>query len=123
VANNSLKGADVDEAFCPPTQSKGISVVRRENEGTYCVIAPGIDSNETPAAVTVDLAGGTGGSSGDMFARTWEDAGCGAGGDGFEIRTAQQGVGQVDANGGTNNATAARPSLPSNDVAFTIVIP
>jgi hypothetical protein len=143
VANNSLKGADVDESTldvgdaarayarvspdcdilsnCPTDQSKGISNVTREATGQYCVTAPGIDSAETPAAVTVD-AGSTG-ASGDASAVTFEAFGCGPGQEGFLVLTERHTSVLVNSGAGTNNASASGPSEDANGVGFTIVIP
>src|SRR5262245_13160888 len=40
--------------ICSINQTKGIAIVTRLAEGTYCVVAPGIDAKLTPAAVSVD---------------------------------------------------------------------
>jgi hypothetical protein len=150
VANNSLKGADIDEATldvgdaarayawvfpstctgtpgtCATEQSKGISSVTRDSTGQYCVTAPGINSIETPAAVTVDWHFTTG-PEGNASAMTREGfdpvIGCGPGNQGFRVVTERQPNVTVDAGGGTNNVVVAGPADVANDVAFTIVIP
>jgi hypothetical protein len=146
VAANSLKGADIDEStldvgnaarayarvvaadctgtpgFCPPDHAKGISLVTRDASGTYCVTAPGIDSNATPAAVTVDWAS-TAGPEGNASAMVQAVTGCGSSGQGFRVRTERQPTISVDAGGGTNNAIASGPAQDADDVGFTIVIP
>jgi hypothetical protein len=146
IAGNSLKGADVDESTldigdaarayavvhplscfgtpgtCTTFQSKGISSVTRDAAGEYCVIAPGIDSGVTPAAVTVE-EGATSVPKGNASAMTAEFVDCGPGGEGFSVITQRQPEITVDAGGATNNATASGPAELSNDVAFTIVIP
>jgi hypothetical protein len=146
VANNSLKGADVDESTldigdtarayarvnplgctgtpgtCTPAQSKGVSSVTRDDTGLYCVTAPGIDSDEVPAAVTVDWSA-TNPPAGNASAMTREAFGCGPTSDGFFVVTERQPEITVDAGGGTNNATASGPADFANDVGFTIVIP
>ncbi|MGH2986489.1 MAG: hypothetical protein ACRDLO_07375 [Solirubrobacterales bacterium] len=146
VATNSLKGADIDEATldvgdaarayavvdhasctgtpgtCTPEQSKGISGVTRDGTGFYCVTAPGIDANVTPAAVTVEWFR-TNHPEGNASAMTEESGGCGPGGEGFRVITQRQPNVTVDAGGGVNNATAVGPAVPDNNVGFTIVIP
>jgi hypothetical protein len=144
VNDNSLKGADIDESTldigayayvdprtctgtpgtCTAEQSKGISTVTRDGTGVYCVTAPGIDANVTPAAVTVDEVV-TPSPEGNASAMTFEFGGC-AGvlqGEGFPVVTERQPEITVDAGGGTDNATAVGPAQRSDDVSFTIVIP
>jgi hypothetical protein len=144
VANNSLKGADIDETTldvgdaarayarvnwitcfgtpvtCSPSHSKGISSVIREETGHYCVTAPGIDPDETPAAVTVDWFS-TGDPAGNASAMT-DEFGCGPGGEGFEVVTERQ-VNKTVPDSGGNPTSVAGPAEPSNVVSFTIVIP
>jgi hypothetical protein len=146
VANNSLKGADVDEStldvgdaarayafvntidcdnltgVCAVEESKGISQVTRTDFGRYCVTAPGIDSDGTPASVTVDWPH-TNDPTANASAMTGEGIGCGPGDDGFFVVTERLAEILVDADGGNNNATVAGPTEYANDVAFTIVIP
>jgi hypothetical protein len=146
IADGSLTGADVDESTldlgdaarayarvapalctgtpgtCTPEQSKGITAVSRDATGEYCVIAPGIDSTQAPAAVTVDWQGSAA-PEGNASAMTREVVGCGAGGQGFRVITERQPNVTVDAAGGTNNATAVGPAAPADDIGFTIVIP
>jgi hypothetical protein len=146
VAANSLKGADIDEStldvgdaarayarvvpadctgtpgICIPDRAKGISSVTRDATGTYCVTAPGINSNATPAAVTVDWAS-TDGPEGNASAMADAILGCGPSGQGFRVRTERQPTILVDQAGGTNNALASGPADDANDVGFTIVIP
>jgi hypothetical protein len=146
VKQNSLKGADIDEATldvgdaarayarvdpgsctgtpgtCTAEESKGISSVIRDATGFYCVTAPGIDANVTPAAATVDWAS-TPEPEGNASAMTVEVAGCGPDGEGFTVITDRQPNVTVDSGGGVNNATVAGPANFSNDVSFTIVIP
>jgi hypothetical protein len=146
VANSSLTGTDIDESTldvgdaarayarvapalcagtpgtCTPEQSKGITAVSRDATGEYCVIAPGIDSTQAPAAVTVDWQGSAA-PEGNASAMTREVVGCGASGQGFRVITERQPNVTVDAAGGTNNATAVGPAAPADDVGFTIVIP
>jgi hypothetical protein len=134
VANNSLKGADVDEStlevgdaarayavvnplscddltdVCEVDESKGISSVIREATGFYCVTAPGISAEATPAAVTVDWAN-TDGPKGNASAMTREALSCGSGTEGFRVVTERLPT------SGTILSDAA------NDVGFTIVIP
>jgi hypothetical protein len=115
---------------CPLTDSKGIeSVVRSELAGGYCVTAPGIDSRDTSAAVTVE-ASLTNGPEGNASAMTDEFdssvvTACGDPGDPrtFLVRTERQPVITVDANGGTSSADVSGPATLANDVSFTIVIP
>ena len=146
IAGNSLKGADIDEATldvgdaarayaevdpfscantfpgaCTPTQSKGISSVIRETNGEYCVTAPGIDTQETPAAVTVDWSN-TLDPEGNASAFTRELAGCGPGGHGFVVQTERHPEVVVLDTEGIERTVAGNPD-PSNDVGFTIVIP
>jgi hypothetical protein len=136
VANNSIKGADVDEStldigdaarayaavfpsdcnvlnVCSPEQSKGISSVTRTGIGSYCVIAPGISSAVTPAAVTVEFSD-TEDPEGDASAITHEGFDCGPNNEGFTVITDRQPV---------TSSTTVGPAEPANDVAFTIVIP
>ena len=144
VAQNALKGADIDEGTldigdtarayawvdgctgtpgtCTPLQSKGVSSVTRDDTGQYCVTAPGIDSNEVPAAVTVEWSG-TSDPRGNASAMTYQLVGCGPTGDGFAVITERQPEITVDAGGGTDNETAIGPPDFANDVGFTIVIP
>jgi hypothetical protein len=103
-------------------RSKGISSVTRLDVGSYCVIAPGIDSDEVPAAVTVDWSN-TSGPERNASAMTSEAVGCGPGGTGFLVITDRQPVIAVDADGGINNAAVSGPAESANDVGFTIVIP
>jgi len=143
IATNALKGADIDEATldigdtarayawvrpdfctgtpgtCPPQQAKGISDVTREATGTYCVIAPGIDSADVSPAVTVDWSS-TGGPEGNASAMTGE-VGCGGGG--FQVFTERQPQVNVDSGGGTSNQVVNTAAVFDNDVGFTIVIP
>jgi hypothetical protein len=145
IANNALKGADIDEATldigdsarayayvspnnctgpfgaCTPEQAKGISSVTRVSTGDYCVIAPGINSAVTPAAVTVDWAR-TAAAEGNASAMTSE-FGCGAGNMGFGVLTEREPVIAVDSGGGTNNQQVSGPAVENDLVAFTIVIP
>jgi hypothetical protein len=146
VAQNSLKGADIDEATlnigdaarayarvdpdtctgtpttCTPEQSKGISGVTRIDTGVYCVTAPAINSNVTPAAVTVDWSG-TFDPQGNASAMTYENFNCGPNHQGFGVVTERQPEILVDAGGGTDNAEASGPAAVANLVGFTIVIP
>jgi hypothetical protein len=147
IAGNSLKGADIDErtldigdtarayarvdpatctgtpGTCTPEQSKGVSSVTRDSTGRYCVTARGIDSDEVPAAVTVDWAATTGPSRGNASAMTHETFGCGPTGGGFHVVTELQPNILVDQGGIPNNGTAAGPAAESDNVAYTIVIP
>jgi hypothetical protein len=137
VANNSLKGADIDESTldigdaarayavvnpatctgtpgtCTAEESKGISSVTRDFTGQYCVTAPGIDATVTPAAVTVDVLD-TAEPDGNASAMANEGSGCGASGQGFRVVTDRQ---------PNTSATTVGPADVANDVAFTIVIP
>ena len=108
---------------CTPRESKGVSGVRVLSLGRYCVTAPGIDANVTPAAVSVDWQR-TDDPEGNASAMTREAGGCGTSGQGFEVATERQLAIEVDAGGGVNNAVAAGglPDFAAN-VAFTIVIP
>ena len=133
IAGNSLKGADIDEATldigdaarayavvsigcggptgpCTFAQSKGISSVTRSGTGVYCIIAPGIDAVDTPAAVTVDW-NGTVGPEGNASAMSEDEFGCGASGKGFQVRTERE---PDDVFG---------PAEPDNTVGFSILIP
>jgi hypothetical protein len=145
VAANTLKGADIDEAtldigdaarayavvhhvcsggtpaICAISQSKGVSGVTRASTGRYCVTAPGIDAEETPAAVTVDWGLTVG--AGNTSAMTREAFGCGPGDGGFEVVTERQFSVTVDKNGGTNNQAAVEPAELADSVSFSIVIP
>jgi hypothetical protein len=145
VAGNSLKGADIDEATldigdaarayalvdpglctgtpgtCQAEQTKGVTTVTRDATGQYCVVAPGIDSAATPAAVTVDW-GTTAGPEGNASAMTREVA-CGPQGDGFEVYTERQPLVAVDQGGNVGAATVSGLAAFANDVGFTIVIP
>ena len=147
IAANSLKGADIDEATldigdaarayarvnpqsctgtpgtCTPEQSKGVSSVTRDSTGRYCVTAPGIDSDEVPAAVTVDWSATSGPSRGNASAMTHETFGCGPTGGGFHVITELQPNILVDPGGIPNTGTAAGPAAESDHVAYTIVIP
>jgi hypothetical protein len=109
---------------CPVEESKGISSVTRDDTGLYCVIAPGINAEETPAAVTVDEAGTTG-HGGNASATTHETDGCPVvtGGEGFVVFTQRQPVIRVNQATGTEDARVLGPADQANDVAFTIVIP
>ena len=107
---------------CTPDQTKGVSSVTLNTTGVYCVTAPGIDAEETPAAVTVDW-NSTGNPKGNASAMTLEVLGCGPSGEGFSVVTERQPNVTVDAGGGVNNATAAGPAEFANNVGFTIVIP
>ena len=146
IAGNSLKGADIDEGTldigdaarayayvdhnsctgtpgtCTPQQSKGISSIIRVDTGQYCVIAPGINSNVTPAAVTVDWSS-TFDPEGNASAMTYENFNCGPSGQGFGVVTERQPEILVDQGGGTDNAEASGPADVANLVGFTIVIP
>jgi len=144
ISPNSLKGGDIDEATlnlgdvvrarafvdyqtctgspvtCTPAHSKGISSVTRESTGWYCVIAPGIDSSQTVAAVTLDYWN-TPAPEGNASVMTRAGRGCGQPGDqgsGFRVVTERQPVYQLSADDSVaGNAEAA------NDVSFTILIP
>ena len=109
---------------CTAEESKGVSSVTRDDTGLYCVIAPGIDSEDTPAAVTVDEAGTTG-HGGNASATTHETDGCpvATGGEGFVVFTQRQPVIRVNQANGTEDARVVGPADQANDVAFTIVIP
>ena len=146
VVNNTLKGADIDEGTldignaarayarvspvnctgtpgtCTPEQSKGISSVTREQVGRYCVAAPGIDSDDVTAAVTVDWSS-TVFPGGNASAMTREATLCGPTDQGFRVVTERQPLYTVDAGGGTHNRTVSGPAEDADDVAFTIVIP
>ena len=137
IAPNSLKGADIDEATldvgdaarayafvnafrctgtpgtCIPEKSKGISSVTRDFTGQYCVTAPGIDANVTPAAVSVDRDS-TNPPAGNASVMISAVDGCGAGDAGWEVGTQRQPV--------TSGSTVG-PAAPADDVGFTIVIP
>jgi hypothetical protein len=148
ISPNSLKGADIDEATldigdaarayarvvpgnctgtpgtCTPTESKGVSSVTRAGTGFYCVHAPGIESLQTPAAVTVDWGStaelGGSGKAGNTAAMTGEFACNGA--DGFPVFTQRQpAIGVFDQAG--NPRAAVGPAEDADDVGFTIVIP
>jgi hypothetical protein len=146
VAGNSLKGADIDESTldigdaarayarlspssCTGTPgtcgafgpTKGISSVSRTSTGAYCITAPGISSDQTPAAVTVDWSS-TFDPEGNASAM-YRASGCGPTAEDFEVVTERQPVIAVDAGGGTNNAIASGRAEEANDVGFTIVIP
>jgi hypothetical protein len=138
VANNSIKGADVDESTldvgdagrayarvspdcdilsnCPVDQSKGISGATHEATGVYCVTAPGIDSQETAAAVTVDFSL-TSAPNGQESAMTSEESGCGSGDQGFLVSTRRQPDVTID------GETVAGVAEMADNIAFTIVIP
>ncbi len=144
VTNESLTGSDIDESTlqvparayarvrpnactgtpgtCTPTQSKGISSVTRVDVGLYCVTAPGINSNVTPAAVTVEWSD-TFDPEGNSSAMTDEDFNCGPSGQGFGVVTERQPEILVNAGSGSDNADASGPAAVANLVGFTIVIP
>ena len=144
VVDDSLTGGDVSESTldigayayvdvtggcpgdaCTPTQSHGISSVTHDGLGIYCVTAPGIDSNVTPAAVTVDSAN-TSDPEGNASAMT-EENGCGGDGEGFRVTTEFQPEVLVPApppGGGTPVPTpVSGPAQPADGISFTIVIP
>jgi hypothetical protein len=140
VAPNSLRGADIDEATldigdaarayayvshlsctgtpgtCTPEQSKGVSSVTRLSTGFYCVIAPGIDATQTPAAVTVEWQT-TPEPTGNASAMTNEVFG-GCGPSGFVVTTQRQE--HVSNPDGFDYSLVADDA---DDVSFTIVIP
>jgi hypothetical protein len=96
--------------------------VTREDVGIYCVIAPGLDPDETPAAVTVERAS-TAGPEGNASAM-WGAGGCGPSpSNGFLVFTQRQPLVPVDQGGGTLNAVVSGPAIAADDVGFTIVIP
>ena len=145
LASNSLKGADIDEATldignaarayarvssfdceappgaCEFSQSKGVSSVTHTGIGAYCVTAPGLDPDETSAALAVDWNGTTA-PEGNASAMTAQ-GGCGATSKGFFAVTQRQPSIAVDQGGGTSNATAVGPAEQSDGIGFTIVIP
>ena len=143
VVNNTLKGADIDEAtldigdaarayasvdpdLCSARASassagKGGDDRTRDDTGQYCVIAPGIDSASTPAAVTVDWSA-TANPEGNASAMSREVA-CGAQGDGFEVYTERRPNAAVDQGGMVGGAIVAGQAVLADDVGFTIVIP
>jgi hypothetical protein len=106
---------------CTFDHSKGVTAVRRTGTGTYCVTAPGLTPDEVPAAVTVDASTTIGMGLLEAGAMTNSQT-CGSTND-FLVFTFKRTNVTVDANGGTNNATAAGPAAGSDDVGFTIVIP
>ena len=106
---------------CTFNKSKGVTAVRRTDAATYCVSAPGLTPDEVPAAVTVD-ASTTASSNRDAIAIIQTD-GCPSNSNDFLVFTFRRPNITVDANGGTNNATAAGVAQPADDVGFTIVIP
>ena len=146
VANNTLKGADVDESTldigdaarayarvspagcvvdgaCTTDQKKGVSSVIKLGTGSYCVIAPGIDAERTPAVVAVDHST-TSGPEGNASAMPVEGRGaCGGSSSGFEVQTQRHPRVVVDANGVPNDALVAGDPRPDDNVGFTIVIP
>ena len=146
VAQNSLKGADIDEATlnvgarayaivratactgtpltCPHEQSKGISRVTREATGVYCVAAPGINAEVTPAAVTVEASITSDAGNTSAMTSEFGITGCGPAGRGFFVYTQRQPHVAVNQGSGTNNADAVGfTPLAANNVSFTIVIP
>ena len=145
LANNSLKGADIDEATldigetarayayvnrfnctgtpgtCTFQKSKGISSVTRETTGRYCVTAPGIDSAETPAVVSLDW-NGTNNPEGNASVFTRELEPCGPDNEGFSVVTYFGPNVPVFDTGGTARSVRGG-SVSSDEVSFTIVIP
>ncbi len=107
---------------CRFDNDTGISSVTRDDPGSYCVTAPGINAIGTPAAVTLDFSN-TMNPEGNATAMTSEGSGCGPSDQGFAVVTERQPSITVNAGAGTNNATAVGPAVAANDVAFTIVIP
>jgi hypothetical protein len=144
VAANSLTGADINEqtltvgdgarAFavvrpqlcegppgpCERQESHGISSVIHRGGGEYCITAPGIDPDTTPAVVSVEWSA-TAGFRGQASALTYESfhSEC----SGFVVVTERQPLLLADQGGGTNNVEVSGKSVQAPDVAFTIVIP
>jgi hypothetical protein len=144
VAANSLTGADINEgtltvgdgarAFalvrpqscgappgpCEAAESHGISSVIYRGGGEYCITAPGIDPDTTPAVVSVEWSA-TAGFKGQASALTYESfhSEC----SGFVVVTERQPLLLADQGGGTNNVEVSGKAQEAPDVAFTIVIP
>jgi len=109
---------------CQFDHSKGVTAVRRVATGQFCVTVPGINAADTPAAVTVDSSSSSSAGAGAPGVTTHADGCISIGStDQFEVRTTRQPNITVDANGGTNNATAAGLVQAADSVGFTIVIP
>jgi hypothetical protein len=105
---------------CTFSRSKGVSTVTREFQGIYCVTAPGIRSDTTSAAVTVE-AGNTIGPGQASATIAYGTPSCSP--DAFEVFTYLQNT--VPVRNYTDNGIeyVAGPAFFSDYVAFTIVIP
>jgi hypothetical protein len=91
---------------CTFNRAKGITAVHRTGVGQYCVIAPGIDSNQVAAVTSVDWTSTNGpeGNGSALYNGTCMTTG-------FSVRTERH----SDLNG-TN-------AVEADDVGFTIIIP
>ena len=98
---------------CAVEEAKGISSASRLGVGQYCVTAPGINAEATPAAVTVDFDL-TSDPEGNASAMTQENLSCGPTLNGFRVITERQ---------PDTSPTTVGPADFADDVAFTIVIP
>jgi hypothetical protein len=136
VKDNALKGADIDEAtldvgdaarayarvfaFCTTNcefdNAKGISSVTRSDPGTFCVTAPWDQPTRDAGLGDGRCVWHRPHHRGRQSAMTVEfpSFGCGPSGQGFRVRTERH---PVTADG------ALASAVPSDEVAFTIVIP
>jgi hypothetical protein len=146
VINNNLTGKDIREATlnlsggaraygvvnpndCAPVPgtcnveepTEGITRVFRTDTGLYCVRAAGIDPENNPAAVSVDVENSEP-HPGDAVAMTNTGYNC-AGHTDFFVSTQRHPEVTVNQGGSQNNATVSGPAEASNTVGFTIVIP
>jgi hypothetical protein len=114
----------VDPFGCSPdcvvSRSKGISSVTRSTTGFYCVHAPGVDSGQVSAAVTVDSeeSNSPAGAASAMASGSCD-------GTGFGVSTERQLTTLVCANDDCSSqaGVAGISTTAPNNVGFTIVIP
>jgi hypothetical protein len=143
VTNGSLTAADlaasargarayalVIASTCTPGctlgAKRGVTSARRISTGVSCVRAPGIDSRQSVAAVTVEWTGTSNpeGNASAMFLQTHSPLGIGCARDtDFVIITERQAQTDVRDAAGTGTTSVAGNADFANDVEFVIAIP
>ncbi len=111
---------------CTPERSRGVSEVRRQVTGTYCVVVPGVDSRAVAAVAAVEHMF-TSGKEGDASAmiQSSSDAAvnCPPDQTSYAVTTQRHGTATVDKNGVHSSVTVSTPSDLASDIAFTVIVP
>jgi hypothetical protein len=128
-ANNGVRAfarvkpdCDATTGACSFDQASGVSSVIRTLTNRYCVTVRGVDARTRSAVVSVDWDR-TAFPEGNAVAMTSEDSICGGDGTGFVVRTERHRSIGVRNLADTGPEYVADNATPSNDVAFTILVP